>query len=213
MAKTLKVVKSELETSTAPITEAPPDALDISSLWTDTGLSDALATTALHVIPVDKPKNYFRVHTNPAYRRRTEILIRKIEGQIETEYYIVAPAMHGRVPGARPCILVTCIYRDGTLRLWPVPLPRDGERDNRVWVSQRSIARVAIDRWVMLVWSGGVFTSRDAQPGYAPDPDWSKVPAYDDLTRAGFGPHGVIQNDNHAVYRDVIGAAPLANDI
>ena len=63
----------------------PQDALDIESLWVDSALGDELTGTGWHSIPVDKPKNFFRVHPDPLYRRRTEIYVHKAEGSIETE--------------------------------------------------------------------------------------------------------------------------------
>ena len=193
-------------------TATPSDALDIDSLWTDTGEGDTLTETTWHAVLVGKPRNFFRTHPDPKYRHRTEMLIRKPENQIETEYYILAASMRGHIPEARPCILVTCIYRDGSLRLWPIPCPRDGERDNKAWISAKSAARASISKWVMMTWSGGVYVTRDAEEGYAPDPDWTKVPPYNELTRAAFGTHGVIQDGQHAVYRDVMGKPPLSHD-
>ena len=38
------------------------------------------------------------------------------------------------------------------------------------------------------------YLTRDAQPGYAPDPDWKKLPPFNELVKAAFGPHGVIQD-------------------
>ena len=189
----------------------PNDALDIEALWLDSALGDGLADTNWHTIPVDKPKDFFRVHPNPDFRRRTEIYAHKTEGQIETAYYILGPEMRGRLEEARPCILVTCIYRDGSPRLWPIMFPRDGEKDNAAWTSARSSARTAIDKWVKLVWAGRSYLTRDAQPGYAPDPDWKKVPPFNELVRAAFGPHGVIQDTNHPIYRELMGAPATLN--
>ena len=119
----LKVVKSE----PAPAT-TPNDALDIEALWQDQALGDGLTETSWQTIPVEKPRDFFRVHPDPDFRRRTEIYVHKIEGQIETSYYILGPKMRGRLEEARPCVLVTCIYRDGSPRLWPIMFPRDGEK-------------------------------------------------------------------------------------
>ena len=175
------------------VTPTPSDALDIEALWLDSALGDGLADTSWQTIPVDKPKDYFRVHPNPDFRRRTEIYAHKTEGQIDTAYYILGPEMRGRLEEARPCVLVTCIYRDGSPRLWPIMFPREGEKDNTAWTSARSAARTAIDKWVRLVWSKRSYLTRDAQPGYAPDPDWKKVPPFDEMVRVAFGPHGVIR--------------------
>ena len=139
----LKVVKSDPAAS-----PTPDDARDIESLWLDPSLGDGLCETNWVEIPVDQPKTFFRVHPDPAYRRRSEIYTHKIEGQIETSHYLIAPEMRGKLIEARPCILVTCIDRDGSPRLWPISFPRDGEKDNRAWSTARSAARGAMDRWV-----------------------------------------------------------------
>jgi hypothetical protein len=51
------------------------------------------------------------------------------------------------------------------------------------------------------------YISRDAQPGYAPDPDWTKLPPYEELVALAVGEHGVIVSEDHPIYRDLIGAA------
>ena len=191
---------------------APNDALDVEALWLDPALGDGLTDTNWHTIPVDKPKDFFRVHPDSDYRRRTEIYAHKTEGQIETTYYILGPEMRGRLQEARPCVLVTCIYRDGSPRIWPIPFPRANEKDNTAWSSARSAARTAIDKWVKIVWAGRSYQTRDAQPGYAPHPDWKKLPAFNELVKAAFGPHGVIQDTAHPIYRELMGAPATIND-
>ena len=186
--------------------------MDIEALWLDPALGDGLTDTTWHKIPVDKPKDFFRVHPDHDYRRRTEIYAHKTEGQIETTFYILGPEMRGRLQEARPCILVTCIYRDGSLRIWPLMFPREGEKDNTAWSTARSAARAAIDKWVRLVWSKRSYLTRDALPGYAPDPDLTKLPAFNELVKAGFGPHGVIQDTTHPIYRELMGAPATIND-
>ena len=161
---------------------------------------------SFHSITVDKPKDFFRVHPDPGYRRRTEMYIHKVEGEIEKSYFILGKKMKGRIEEARDCIIVTCIYRDGTPRLWPIPLPRDGEKDNEAWSSARKAARAAMERWVKLVWVKRAYLTRDAQPGYAPEPDWTKLPPFNDLVETGFGAYGFMQDTDHAIYRDLLGA-------
>ena len=156
-------------------------------------MGDGLTDTSWHSILVDKPRNFFRVHPEPSFRRRTEIYAHKPEGSIDTEFYILGPAMRGRLEEARPCILATCLYRDGSPRLWPLMLPRDGERDNDAWSSARKAARDAIGKWVRLIWSKRSYKTRDALHGYAPEPDWGKLPPFNDLVLAALGPHGVTR--------------------
>lgn len=183
----------------------PEDAKDLESLWIDPGLGDGITTANFHHVPVDKPKTFFRTHPDPAYRRRTEIYTHKVEGVIGEQHFIIAPPMRGLIDEARPCTLVAVVYRDGSPRLWPIKFPRDGEKDNETWISARTAARNGMDRWVRIVWVGRAYLTRDALPGYAPDPDWSKFPSWDELVSRGFGVNGIIRDKDHPIYREVIG--------
>jgi hypothetical protein len=185
--------------------ETPADATDFESLWLDSGLGDGITDTHYHSVPVDKPKDFFRVHPDREYRRRAEIYTHKIESAVEETHYILAPFMQGRIPEARPCTLVTVVYRDGSPRLWPIKFPRDGEKDNEAWRTARVAARIGIDRWVKLVWVRRAYETRDAQLGYAPDPDFSKLPSFNDLVKIAFGEHGIIKDTDHPIYRELFG--------
>ena len=48
--------------------------------------------------------------------------------------------------------------------------------------------------------------TRDAQPGYAPDPDYNKLPAFEELVTLAFGTNGIINNKEHRIYKDLFGA-------
>jgi len=146
------------------VTPLPSDASDIEALWLDPSLGDGLTETNWQDIPVGKPKTFFRVHPNPDFRRRGEIYVHKIEGQIDTSYYLIAPEMRGQLIEARPCCVVTCVDRDGSPRLWPIMFPRDGEKDNTAWSTARSAARTAMDRWVCLVWNKRSYLTRTRSP-------------------------------------------------
>ena len=190
----------------------PKGAEDLDDLWLDPGLGDGIADVSYHSVPVGKPRDFFRTHPDPAYRRRTEIYTHKPEGAIDEQHYIVGPAMQGQIPEARPCTLVTVVYRDGSPRLWPVKFPKDGEKDNDAWSTARSAAKAGIDHWVKLVWVRRAYQTRDALAGYAPDPDWKKLPAFNDLVRLGFGEYGVIRDTAHPIYRELFGMPKKAAD-
>jgi hypothetical protein len=196
----------------AVVSEAPKDAKDLDELWLDPGLGDGIVDTHFHKVPVGKPRDFFRTHPDPAYRRRAEIYTHKPEGAIDEQHYIVGPAMQGQIPEARPCTLVTVIYRDGSPRLWPVKFPKDGERDNDAWTTARSAAKSGIDRWVKLVWVRRAYETREALEGYAPDPDWKKLPPFNDLVRLALGEHGIIRDTAHPIYRELFGMPKKAAD-
>src|SRR5262249_10193809 len=133
------------------------------------------------------------------------LYVLKAEGAIDEQHFIVAPSMVGKIEEARPCTLVTCIYRDGTPRLWPIKFPKEGEKDNAAWITARAAAKTAIEKWSRLVWVRSAYITRDALEGFAPHPDWSKLPSFDELARLAFGKDGVIRNTSHDVYRDLFG--------
>jgi hypothetical protein len=187
------------------IENLPKDGSDIESLWLDTALGDGIVDAHYHSIPVDKPRNFFRVHPEKSYRRRCEIFTHKPEGMIEESHYIIDPSMQGRIEEARSCVLVTVVDRDGAPRLWPIKFPREGEKDNEAWRTARVAARNGIERWVRLVWMKRAYQTRDAAEGYAPDPDWSKLPSFNELVRTAFGEHGIIKGTDHPIYRELFG--------
>ena len=183
-----------------------PDASDFASLWLDPKLGDGIVSSTWNSVPVDKPKSFFRTHPSPEYRRRTEIYTHRPEGPIDEQHFIIAPSMRGLIEEARPVTLVCVVYRDGSPRLWPIKFPREGEKDQQAWIDARSAAKAAIDQWLRIVWVSRTYQIRFAQPGYAPDPDWSKLPSWEDLIRMGFGEHGIIRDKSHLIYREWIGA-------
>ena len=73
----------------------PPDALDLSDLWLDPGLGDGITDEVRHSIPFGKPRDYFRLHPDPAYRRKVEIYRHKTEDAIDEEYFVFAGNMQG----------------------------------------------------------------------------------------------------------------------
>jgi hypothetical protein len=190
----------------------PADADDLASLWLDTGLGDGLTDARMHNVPVGKPRDFFRVHPDPTYRRLSEIYTHKVEGQVEETSYLIDKPMHGVIEEARRATLVTVIYRDGSVRLWPLKLPKEGEKDYEAWTSARAAAREAMKQWTKLLWKRGTYHTRPAQPGYAPDPDYTKVPPWDDLVRLAFGDHGIIRDHDHPIVRDLFGHKPDGGD-
>jgi hypothetical protein len=187
--------------------EPPADLDDISQLF-EPDLGDPITERAILDVPIGKSKTFFRTHPDKLYRRRTTILTHQPEGVIEKQYFIVAPAMQGLIEEARPCNLVVIIDRVGNPRFWPIPLPREGEHDMVAWQTAREVVRRGLERWVRPVWVKRTYVVKYAQEGYAPDPDWSKLPPHDDLVRKAFGEHGVIHNEDHPMYKELCGARP-----
>ena len=55
------------------------------------------------------------------------------------------------------------------------------------------------------MWVRRAFQTRNALPGYAPDPDFRKLPPFNDLVKLAFGEHGVIRDTGHPIYRELFG--------
>src|SRR5262245_4643125 len=70
----------------------PDDTSELSDLWLDPGLGDGLTDTHLTSIPMDKPRDFFRVHPDRAYRRLCEVYTHKPEGQIEVQHFLIGRA-------------------------------------------------------------------------------------------------------------------------
>jgi hypothetical protein len=192
----------------------PADATDIAELYIGGEQGDPLTTVALHKVPVGKPRDFFRTVPDPSYRQRVEIYIHKSENVVDEQYYIIGPGLRGQIEEAYPCLLVTVIDRLGMPRLWPIKSPKDGGKDNVAWQTARAIARDGMDFWVRAVWSGsGVgYAERRAEPGYAPEPDFSRLLPFDELVKAAFGAHSVIRDKSHPIYRGLFGIAQSADD-
>jgi hypothetical protein len=188
----------------------PKDAEDIDALMLDNDTGDDITAITYHRTEMGKPKNFFRTVPDKDYRKHFEIYIHKPEGVIDEQTFIIGKSMRGIIDEARPCLLVTVVYRDGTPRLWPLKSPKEGERDNKAWESARSCAKAGVGGWVKLVWNRGQYFTRNAEEGYAPEPDWTKppfkLPPFNDLVRAAIGTNGVIRDKSHPIYRELYGA-------
>jgi hypothetical protein len=193
-------------------TGATSDTDDIEELWEDDGLGDPLSTTHIHQVSTDKPKDFFRASPDRRYRKKTWVYAHKSENVVGVQYFIVAEAMRDKIPQARPCTLLTVVDRAGAPRIWPLFSPRPGENDNNAWFTARSVAREAFTNWIRLVWVGGKYESIVADPGYAPEPDFGRLPAFNKLIQTAFGPEGIIRNEENRAYRSMFGKAAQAPD-
>jgi hypothetical protein len=208
--------KEAKKTTKLEVVKSPPleivkpveDASDIESLWMDSKLGDGITNVYRHVVPIGKPRDFFRTHPLESYRRRTEVYTHKVEGEIEETHYIIGPALWGQIEEARPCLLVCVVDREGEPRLWPVKFPREGEKDNDAWKSARIACRKAIDNWTKIVWSKRSYVTREAEEGYAPTPNFGKLPPYNELIAHAFGESCIIRNTNHKMYLALMGKKP-----
>jgi len=98
-------------------------------------------------------------------------------------------------------------------RLWPLIAPRPGENDNAAWATARDVARDGFTRWTKLVWAGREFISRHADIGYAPDPDWSRLPPFDEIVCTALGPDGIIRDEQNRAYKAMFGKVDRPNGL
>jgi hypothetical protein len=195
-----------------PDQSGPDDTADITRLF-DPEIGDSITDTVVHGIPLGKPRDFFRTHPEKAYRQSSMVYCHKPENVIDAQYFIIDPAMQSHFEDdARKCTLVTVIDRTGDLRLWPISMPRESEHDNEAWKSARAAARRGIDKWVRVVWSKRAYKVREAKVGYAPEPDWSKLPPFHELVRIAFGEHGIVRDENHPIYCALLGTKAAADD-
>jgi hypothetical protein len=189
---------------------APPaDAADITALFIKSDQGDPLTTVTLHRIPVGRPKDFFRTVPDPAYRERAEIYVHKAENSSDETVYIIGPALHEQIQEANPCILVTVIDRLGNPRIWPIKTAKPGGKEQAAWTTSLAIAKTGLTHWVRMVWVNNStgYLERKAEEGYAPEPDFSKLPPFDQLSAAAFPKAEWILDKNHVVYRNLFGLA------
>jgi hypothetical protein len=90
-------------------------------------------------------------------------------------------------------------------------LAKEGEKDNDAWKSARNAARKAMSTWIRIVWARRAYEIREAQPGYAPDPDLKAIPPFEQLVMKAYGPQGIISDPNHFMVRELMGAPPQSS--
>jgi hypothetical protein len=187
----------------------PQDDLgDMERLWVNPLHGDGITSPGLLNIPVGKPGRYefIRAHPDEGYRRCAVVVPVKDREGFEETFYLVQQDLAAKLElDGKPYILCTVIDRLGNLRIWPVRLPAEGEKDNKWWESARLAVRRAIDIWLRVIPGRAGYATIDAEPGYAPEPDWSKVKPFNELIKIAFGEVGIIKSMDHPVVRELFG--------
>ena len=177
---------------------------DLSTLrLDDTDLTAGVSEVLAHVA-VRKPNRheFFRVHPDEAYTLDTTVLIDKEDGG---EAYLVTPSMRAALVGeARPVLLSTAITRQGSVLIWPVPLPSEDGRRNRWADTAHEAARLSKGHWVRLAadMSLGYYRIYRAE-GDIPDPVWPDKP-FPELLKLAFAKL-VIDSPDHPIVRRLRG--------
>jgi hypothetical protein len=191
------------------------DADDIEALWEDDSLGDPLTTTHVHSIPIGKPRDFFRTCPDRKYRKQTWLYTHKSENVIGEQYFIIDKPMRDKVRGARPCTLIVVVDRAGAPRIWPLMSPKPGETDNVAWITARAAARDGMTNWVRLEWAGTAtgYLTVTADKGYAPEPNYTKLPSFNKMVKIAFGPDGIWSNENNRAYRAIYGKVAEPDDL
>jgi hypothetical protein len=123
-------------------------------------------------VPVRKPNRheFIRVHPDADMSLATFVFVDKDQ----QETFFVAPEMRDALVGeVRPVLLVVAITRQGTVLVWPVPLPDESGRRNTWAEAAREAAELAKTRWVRLVPDMGLGAYRIYKAeGTLSDPVW-----------------------------------------
>jgi hypothetical protein len=199
-------------TITPKLSIVPPggDFADIENLWISPMHGDGITSPGVLRIPVGKPDkyNFVRAHRGADYRRHAVMIpIKEREGFDETFYLVSPPLARELELDGRPYVLSLLVDRVGNLRIWPIRLAAENEKDNAWWETGRAAVRRALDAWVRVIPGKTGYHTIDANEGFAPEPAWDKVKSFNELIQIAFAPQGIIKDLDHPVVRDLFGKA------
>jgi len=192
-------------TTPPPPLEEGPNPFNAASLRLAQDFGTALdVQRPLTHVPVRKPaKEWFvRVHPDPAFHLPTTM----IELKETNELYLVAPALRPYLAKENTFVykqLFTAITRQGTVFLWPIPLPRN-DRDVNAWTrTALEVAHRAQSAWVRLrsdQEAGAYFADVAA---YGAEPVWPRE-SFDAMLVIAFKDRYIASLD-HTVLRQLSG--------
>jgi hypothetical protein len=189
-----------------PPLEEGPDPFDPERLRLSPDVTASLGLKrALLIIPVRRPARewFFRTHTDPRYHLHTLVL----ELKEERETYLIAPDLRDEVidePCVRPCILVSCVTRQGKFFFWPLRPPESSGRQNDWTQSALDAATIAKTKWIRLRsdLELGAYEAMYAEH-LAVDPVWPDLPLAHLLRIAFKGKY--IDHYDHVVLQQLRG--------
>jgi hypothetical protein len=186
------------------------DAADIESMYADPLIPGGAITRVVQKTAVGKPNRdvFYRAHPDDSHHRTVYLIVDSSTNSSEEVNYWVYPAIAGElVHDAKYYSLSTLVDREGNVLLCRTRLPRQGEKDNLYSETMRMAIHMAKDYWVRIVANQvtGRYDTLRADRGYADDPDWSKVPPFDDLMKSAFAPDGIIKRLDHPIVHKLMG--------
>lgn len=165
-------------------------------------------------IPVRKPDKatWFRVCADSAYKL-TALALESGDNGTDREIFIVDPGLAPAL-AADPAVgsmvaprrFVLCQTRQGVNMLWPLKLPRDGDRPNPWTATALAAAELAESRWIRLVanMDAGVYDAIVAK-GDLGEPRWPDL-SMGEVLKLAFK-NRYIGSIDHPVLRDLRGEA------
>lgn len=193
------------EPASAKVTAPPPNPFDPASLRIDPADVAALGVKKVRLhVAVRKPsrQEFVRVRPGPDHHMTMAILELKEAG----ETYAVTPVIANAFPNeVRMVDMRIAISRDGTLYLWPVPLPMSDGRENAWHKTARKAAALAETEWVRVSanMGAGCYDVVTALPG-TPEPEWPED-TLGDLQKIVFGNGHLIDTIDHPVIQRLRG--------
>ena len=168
-------------------------------------LSDLIIDEAVLRIPVKKPNNqeFFRVHTGPEHQLTCAI----VELKEEREIYLIPPKVCALLEDViRHVQIRVCQTRQGTVFLWPVPMPTSDGRTNSWHQSARDAASIAEHSWVRMSANmpEGCYSVFKAI-GNLPEPKWPEKTLLE-LLELGFKDGKLVDSPEHPLIQRLQGA-------
>jgi hypothetical protein len=150
-----------------------------------------------------RPREYFRSHPDPAYRRDVDLFERKGK---ETELYIIhRRVIHLFEDELIPVRLITSINKLGSVFLCPIRIWGDeNERFSRLFTTAMKVVTKSETAWTRRQYNqdNGGYEGKFAK-GDLGEPAWP-TSTFDELFRIAFEGK-LIDNDQHAVVKELEG--------
>lgn len=185
------------------VPDEPYDPFDPANLRVGT-MADVEVERVLTAVPVRRPKRNEFVRVHPDYVLETLVL--EHDTGMEKEVYLVAPEIQDLVlPELRRTRLYVAMTKRGTVFLWPVKLPLEGnESGRRIFDTALQCAEEAKTLWVKVVWDrdlGGYQLHR--AKGDLGEPQWP-AKSHRDLLEIAFR-NNRIDREDHPVIKELAG--------
>lgn len=182
------------------------DTFDFDALTLPQNFAEQVGVKKLlTTVDVKRPhkQTFVRVHPVETYRRNVGLIHLEEDGN----FYAVAPNLIGELGDVMvPVTVFTAVTRQGTVFLWPVPLPGADGKSHGSWDSQRMAAERATRQWLRIQWNkeAGAYDVFLA-PNLNEEPAWPDM-AFNELLKLAFRGR-LIDSTDHLVIRKLKGLA------